>query len=109
MTITFRCTSAVALTTAIVCTLFAPRLVHAQSQARAATDVPSQRAETRTQHDSLTAHFIRSPKGKPAELSARGGKRDAVKTRLLGRSEGAAVQPRVETPLPTRGPLSRKQ
>jgi hypothetical protein len=79
----------------------APPQLAAQGATRAAADTPSQNAETRVQSDSITVHLLRSPKGKPAELSA-GGKTAAQARKFSGKPASTPGAAPVETPLPTR-------
>jgi hypothetical protein len=90
-------------------TLLAPVMAHAQAAAavRPAGDVPSTNAETRRLNDSLTVHFIRNPKGKPAARSATVGASDALAKKFEGRPD---VQPRhapPSTPLPERARVTK--
>ncbi len=77
----------------------APALLRAQVAAR--VDAPSRSAETRLQHDSLTVHFLRTPKGKPAALSV-GGKTSAQSRKFSGKPAAELRAAPVETPLPVR-------
>ena len=86
----------------IVCALIVAPLamLRAQTAVRAA-DVPSRSAEARVQSDSLTVHFLRTPKGKPAALSV-GGRTAAQARKFSGKAEAAQRAAPPETPLPER-------
>jgi hypothetical protein len=86
----------------VICVLAAvlPSAIRAQTAARAA-DSPSRNAETRVQADSLTVHFLRAPKSKPAALSV-GGKTAAQSRKFSGKPDATSQHEPVETPLPVR-------
>ena len=78
-----------------------PKMLAAQTATRGESDAPSRSAETRKQTDSLTVHFLRTPKGKPAALSI-GGKAAAQARKFDGKPEPTVPEETVDTPLPTR-------
>jgi hypothetical protein len=77
--------------------LAAPHAAGAQSAARVAPDRPSTNAETRRQSDSLTVHFLRTPKAKP---NVRSGA--ALGTAAAKAAGDTARATPATTPLPTR-------
>ncbi len=81
--------------------ILSPMHLAAQAADRGVTDTPSRSSATRIQHDSLTVHFLRTPKGKPAALSV-GGKTAAQARKFSGKPEPIAQSAPVFTPLPTR-------
>ena len=86
----------------IVCALIvAPVAVLRAQTAVRAPDVASRSAEARVQSDSLTVHFLRTPKGKPAALSV-GGTAAAHARKFSGKAEEAQRVAPLETPLPER-------
>ncbi len=104
----FRCTM-LRTAAAVALTLLVPTLAHAQASAvvRAAGDAPSTNVETRRQSDSLTVHFIRKPKGKPAARSAPDASANAFSKKFEGRPD---IQPRratPSTPLPERARVTK--
>ena len=86
----------------IVCALIVtpPATLRAQTAVRAA-EAPSRSAEARVQSDSLTVHFLRTPKGKPAALSV-GGRTAAQARKFSGKAEATQRAAPPETPLPAR-------
>ena len=78
-----------------------PALIQAQAAQRTVADAPSASRETRRQHDSLTVHFIRTPKGKPASMSI-AGKPSPTDLKFRGKATPQVATAPVETPLPTR-------
>ena len=88
----------------VVLALLTPVLARAQATAtvRAASGVPSTNAETRRMSDSLTVHFIRTPKGKPASRSVVGAASSTTSKKFAGRSDVQARHITPSTPLPER-------
>ena len=88
--------------TLMVLALLIPAVVRAQAAAavRSASDVPSTNVETRRMSDSLTVHFIRKPKGKPAARSVAGAAAESKK--FAGRPDVQARHVTPSTPLPER-------
>lgn len=84
-----------------------PAALPAQVAVRTA-DTPSRNAETRVQADSLTVHFLRTPKGKPAALSV-GGKTAAQSRKFSGKPDAKLQREPVETPLPVRARTAKPQ
>ena len=84
-----------------------PAALPAQVAVRTA-DTPSRNAETRVQADSLTVHFLRTPKGKPAALSV-GGKTAAQSRKFSGKPDATSQREPVETPLPVRARTAKPQ
>lgn len=83
-----------------------PALIQAQSAQRTVADAPSSSRETRLQHDSLTVHFIRTPKGKPASMSI-AGKPSSTELKFRGKAIPQGTAAPVETPLPTRAKVTK--
>ena len=84
-----------------------PAALPAQVAVRTA-DAPSHNAETRMQAESLTVHFLRTPKGKPAALSV-GGKTAAQSRKFSGKPDATQQREPVETPLPVRARTAKPQ
>ena len=85
----------------VICAIACSAPVLVQAQVSASVDAPSRNAETRRQHDSLTVHFLRTPKGKPAALSV-GGRTSAQSRKFSGKPAADLRSEPVETPLPVR-------
>lgn len=100
MTSAFRFTIARAATICALSLAFSAA-AFAQTAERTAADAPSQNRETKRQHDSLTMHFLRSPKAKPAAGTNATGK-------FRGRPEPVQASEPAETPLPVRKKKSKQ-
>jgi hypothetical protein len=86
---------------ALVFAVTLPLTLSAQAADRVIADTPSRSSATRMQHDSLTVHFLRSPKAKPAALSV-GGKTAAQARKFNGKPDAEQPSAPVFTPLPVR-------
>lgn len=97
-----------AIPTAVTLAVFgmSPARAAAQSALRASADVPSGGAEARLQNDSLAAHLLRTPRSKPAALTA-GGRTGAQARKLDGKPEPVTGSAPVITPLPTRARVTK--
>jgi hypothetical protein len=88
----------------------APTLMHAQSSPPTERPAPAVKVvepsasasrETRLQHDSLTVHFLRHPKGKPS-VTTLGGEKGVSIRKFDGREIPPASATVLQTPVPTR-------